>query len=320
MTKVDEDQLTNDIFAWANNLVGDREDYDVHLYFLNKNGIVYSINADQAVQKLATGLFLDSAIEYTLEGAANDLVVRKYEDTVKGDKHTLAWISLEKVYRAKQAIDWIEEHSADIETFRHDEYDIKRQKGVFAKFTKPGSKTFYVFKSFSGTAAVSNKDFVMRGGKVSTFSDETAFKIDPSAQVVVIENDVYAFSQSKFESLFDVKPHQVTVANQNGAILDRDFKLSMPLVVQEIAILAQQNNAVLKKLADVNPHAMSMEQALEAIDEYGVPLMLDDNGAIILMDAKDVNVLLDVIADNYLSGVNGHYLAKSKKPFESEVD
>jgi hypothetical protein len=131
---------------------------------------------------------------------------------------------------------------------------------------------------------------------------------------------VFVFSQSKFESLFDTKPHMTAVANRNGAEIDHRFDLSMPLVVPEIAILAQSNTVAMKKLAEIDPNAMDQSQVLEAIDEYGVPLMLDDNGKIILMDSKDVVRFLDVLSDNYLQGINGHYLAKSKNPFEGEQD
>jgi hypothetical protein len=309
---------TNDVFAWANNLMADREEYAIQLFFINKNYVVYSLNTDKSLEDRVRRLFLDGVMEDTFDTAERANEVRRYEETLKGDGN-IAWLPLDKVSRAKDVLTWIEDHAVDIERFNSDEYDIKRQKGILAKFTKPGAKTFYSFKVFAGNQAVQAKrDFVMRGDKATSMLDDVAFKIDDSSQVIIMENDVFVFSQGKFETLFDTKPHMTAVANRNGAVIDERFNLSMPLVVHEVAILAQSNKAAMKKLAEVDPYAMDQEQVLEAIDEYGIPLMLDDLGKIILMDSTDVVRLLDVLSDNYLHGINGNYLAKSKKPFEGD--
>ena len=311
-----------DVFAWANNLVSDREEYDIQLFLISKNSVLYSLNSDQYLKDRLRVLFLDGVLDDVFSAAETGHNVLPYEETLKGDGN-IAWLAANKAHRVKDALIWVEEHAADIERFDHDEHDIRRMKGIVAKFTKPGAKTFYSFKQFGGKQAVinaaGNSDFAIRKDKVMSFIDyNAAFKIDDSSQVVAVENDVFVFNQSKFEQLFDTKPHMVAVANRNGSIIDQRFGLSMPLLVQEIAILAQGNNSALKKLSEIDPEAMDQEQVLDAIEEYGIPLMLDDAGKIILMDSKDVVRFLDVLSDNYLHGINGNYLAKNKKPFEGE--
>lgn len=317
---------TVDLYAWANNLMSDREDYDIQLFFLNKNNVVYSLNGNKEIKQYQQFkdrfrvLFLDGVMENVFDVAERASEVRKYEETLKGDGN-IAWLPLSKVRRAEEVFIWLEKYAAEIERFSHQEHDIRRIKGIFAKFTKPGAKTFYSFKLFSGKqAATKNNDFILNGDRIYPLHEDSAFRIDASSQVIVIDNDIFVFNQSKFEQLFDTKPHMTAVANRNGAVIDSRFKLSMPLIVKEIAILAQNSKAAMKKLSEVDPNAMNQDQVLEAIDEYGVPLMIDDAGAIILMGETDVVRFLDVLSDNYLSGIKGHYLAKSKKPFEGEGD
>jgi len=309
-----------DVFTWANNLVSDREEYDIQLFFLSRNNVVYSLNTHSAIKDRLRASFLDNIMEDVLSLVDSGGLVRPYEETLKGDKN-IAWLSVADTHRVKEVLLWIEEHASEIQRFKDEEHDIRRMKAIFARFTKPDAKTFYSFKQFAGKQAVSPKtDFVLRGDEVAAFYKDTAFKIDDSSQVVVVDDDIFVFRQTKFEQIFDTKPHMTAVANRNGSIIDERFNLSMPLVVQEIAILAQNSPTAMKKLSEADPNAMNQQQVVEAIEEYGIPLMQDDAGKIIIMDAKDVVCFLDVLSDNYLHGINGDYLAKSKKPFVAEPD
>lgn len=311
---VDRKEPTADVFAWANNIMADREDYAVQLFFLSKNAVVYSLNNAQTTKDRLRVLFLDGLMEAVFDTAEHGGQARRYEDTIRDDGN-IAWMALEKVARADQTIGWLEEHPTEVDRFTAAEHDLKRQAGIFAKFTKDGSPTFYIFKAFDpAKAPIGKQDFVMNGDSVELLRADAAFKIDPKDQVLIIGADVFVFDQGKFEKLFNLKPHQLAVANRNGAIIDERFNLSMPLLVKEIGILAQQMPAAVKKLSEVDPHLMSPDQVNEAIEEFDIELMHDDDGKLILMDAKDVIRFLDILSDNYVHGSSGaDYLAKSKK-------
>lgn len=307
----------NDIFLMANNLVGELEEYELQLFLINKNYVLYSLNTGETVKERLRRLFLDQFIEDVLTAAENGAQVLDYAATLKNDGN-IAWLPVDKTRRVDSVVRWIEEHGVDIERFSEDEHDLKRQKGIVARFTKKGSKPFMIVKQFAGGAAVKrDRDFMLQGDKVATFREDAAFKIDATSQMLIVENDIFVLQQGKFEALFDTKPHQLAVAQRNGKYIDQKFKLSMPLVVQEIAMLAETNKSTLKQLAEIDPERMDQEQVEEAMDQYGVELMLDDNGAIILMDATDVKKFLDILADNYVQGITGtNYLAKNKKELE----
>lgn len=308
-----------DIFAWANNLMADKEDYAMQLFFISKNNVPYSLNNAASTTDPLRVLFMDNMMEAVLDGAETGMLVRKYEDTTRGDG-MLSWLALDKVTRAAGMTYWVERQATEVERFTPAEHDIKRQAGIFAKFTLEGKPTFYIFKQFDpNKSTVAKKDFVLNGDAVEMMRADASFKIDPNPQVLVIGGDVFVFNQGKFESLFNMKPHQLAVANQNGAIIDERFNLSMPLLVQEIGILAQKSPAAIKKLSAIDPYLMSPDQVDEAIEEFDIELMHDDAGKLILMDDKDVMRFLDVLSDNYVHGSSGNdYLAKTKKLLQTE--
>ena len=82
--------------------------------------------------------------------------------------------------------------------------------------------------------------------------------------------------------------------------------------------MARSRKSTLKKLLDVNTEMLiDQEEVISIADNMQVELMIDDAGAIILFDSKDLGVFLDILNDNYLSSATGnHYLAKSKKALE----
>lgn len=310
---------TEDIFAWANNLMADREEYDIQLFYFSKNGVIHSLNNAATIKDRLRVLFLDSMMESVLDLAEIGDPVRKYEETVKGDQ-CIAWLALEKVAKAHNVVLWLQDHPSEVERFNEAEHSLKRQIGIFAAFTHKKKPPFYIFKSFdAGHANIGDKDFVMNGDSVEMLRADAAFRIDETPQVLVIGSDVFVFKQAKFEKLFDMKPHQIAVANKNGAIIDERFNLTMPLIVKEVGILAQTSPSAVKRLSEVDPYFMSPDEVTEAIDEFKVDLMIDDAGAIILQDAKDLIRFLDVLSDNYVHGSSGaDYLAKSKKLLQTE--
>ena len=76
---------------------------------------------------------------------------------------------------------------------------------------------------------------------------------------------------------------------------------------------------ILKKVQAMDiEEEMSQEQVIDYADEMHLELMTDDDGSIIIMDDKDLSMLVNLInEDYYVSPVNGkRYEIKSKKLLE----
>ena len=68
---------------------------------------------------------------------------------------------------------------------------------------------------------------------------------------------------------------------------------------------------------------MAQDQIIDVADELGLELMLDEDGAIIIMNEKDMRTFINLLNDDYVeSGLTGQrYEIKSKrllKPTEEE--
>ena len=92
-----------DIFAWANNLVSDRDEYDVQLFFLSKNYVVYSLNTAPALQERLRAVFLDSVMEDVLSAVDKGGIVLPYDQTLKGDKN-IAWLPVDTTNRVRDIL------------------------------------------------------------------------------------------------------------------------------------------------------------------------------------------------------------------------
>jgi len=310
-----------DVFQWANNTDAFKNELDLQLFVFSKNLTPYSVQFGPELKHKILALFVYDIINAVAMGAATGMQVRNYVEAAADDLAVLEISSEKQESRRASTVLWlIEKERQDITEFNEAEHDYKRLKGMVLRCVAPGGKVFHVFKQFKATAAVQGgKDFVLQKDKLQQFTQDLAFKIDPTNQVLAVDNSLFIFSQSKYEALFDTKPHMIARANENGRQIDKLFKLSMPLVVPEIAIMAQTDKTATKKLSEVNPGLMSQEEVLNAADEFAIELMTDDSGAIILMDSKDVKTFLDILLDNYVHGSTGiPYVAKSKKELEPE--
>ena len=85
--------------------------------------------------------------------------------------------------------------------------------------------------------------------------------------------------------------------------------------------MVKGKKTLVNKLQKLDPTITDQTKLLEHADDLGIELMLDDTGAIILMDDKDLNKFVNLLNDDYyespLTGVR--YEIKSKKPIK-ELD
>ena len=97
--------------------------------------------------------------------------------------------------------------------------------------------------------------------------------------------------------------------------IEEKYKLSFAEGLTLNALLMDKKPLV-KKLQDMNiEEQMSQEQLVDYADEMKLELMTDDDGAIIMMDDKDLTMFVNLLnEDYYVSPINGkRYEIKSKK-------
>src|SRR5919199_6420009 len=141
---------TTDIFLWANNTDGIKNDIDVEFFLFNKNYTPYSTSFGSDLNSQIKPLFLFDLINFVNMGAGTGLSVRDYELS-DGEENVLLRTDLAKVGRAETLIHLIEKERHDIVEFSEQEHEFKRIKGIVARFTHKESpkKAFYAIKAIS---------------------------------------------------------------------------------------------------------------------------------------------------------------------------
>jgi hypothetical protein len=314
------EQESTDIFLWANHIDAIKNELDMELFLFNKNFTPYITGYDQSLETQVKPIFLYDILNTVNMGAGTGLSVR--DMSYAEADNTLPRADLSDVNRAELLIHLIEKEYADLARFSNDEHEFKLIKGMIAKFTHPDKKEvkFYVVKLIQQSQIVTDSGTTWElSGGFTRFKAEAALKMPTDNQVLIINNDIFAFNQSKFESLFKYDVRENKLVEEKAAALDKHFRLSMPDLIGEVSFLIQGNKGLVKKLLEVDTdNLMSQEQVIDIADSMQVDFMTDDNGSIILMDKTDVHTLLDIINDNYLSSPTGHnYLAKSKRVLET---
>lgn len=306
-----------DIFQWANNLVQYKDELRIDLFFFNKNGIVYRTNRSKELDKQMEPLFIDEILEYVLDGAEKGMVVRNFEDA-EAEADVLQRTRLKNVEKAREVLGWVKTQEHEMEVFSDETHDIKRMKGAIARVSHDGMETCYVIKQLPTSQMMSGKvGWMVRNGKFIPFDAEAAIRIPADNQLLVLESDMYVFSQPKLKSLFGYDAKEAYIADQKIREIEAHFRLSF-VDGMTIQNLVKGRRSTIKKLQKIEPSLMTQEQLLDHADEIGVELMADDSGAIIIMDEKDLVKFVNLLNDDYIeSPVTGlRYEIKSKKPLK----
>ena len=86
--------------------------------------------------------------------------------------------------------------------------------------------------------------------------------------------------------------------------------------------LVKGNKAIINKLQKLEVGLIKQDDLLDRAEELGLNLMQDDDGAIIIMNAKDLTVFVNLLNDDYtespLTGIR--YEIKSKRPLKIKED
>lgn len=305
-----------DIFLWANNTDGIKNELDVEFFLFNKNYTPYSTSFSSDLNTQIKPLFLFDLVNVVNMGAGTGLTVRDYELS-DGEENVLLRTDLAKVGRAETLIHLIEKERHDIVEFSEQEHEFKRIKGIVARFThksKP-NEAFYVVKAISQSQVLSGAtSWEFREGKFGMFQAEVGLKMPTDNQVLILNKDIFAFNPGKFEKLFNYDYKKQALANKRVAEIEKQYKLSFADGL-DLQTLVRDRKKIVNKLQKLEIGTITQEQAIEYADQMQLELMTDDAGAIIIMDGNDLDMFVNLINEDYItSEITGRrYEIKSKK-------
>lgn len=309
---------TTDIFQWANQTDGLKNELRAEFFLFNRNYTPYSIRIDDGLDTQIKALFLYDLINDVNLGAGTGLSVRDYELSEK-EPDTLLRTELEKVGRAETLIHLIKHERHDIVEFSDKEHEFKRIKGIVARFTKPdGSGEFFVVKQISsGQALQGATSWEFVDGSFRAFTPEFGWKVPADNQVLIIDKDIFIFSQPKFERIFNYEYKKQLLADKKVAEIEKQYKLSFAEGAS-LQSLVMEKKKIVNKLQKMEIGSVTQEQAIDYADTMQLELMTDDEGAIIIMDGNDLDMFVNLINEDYItSEITGkRYEIKSKKPLD----
>ncbi len=311
-----------DVFLWANNLVPVKEELEIDLFLFNKNHVVYRPKMSPALVKQLQPLFVDGLLEYVLAGATEGLVVREFEEG-ESEENVLQRVGLEKVQKAQELLNWIKTSENQIEQFVEEEHDIKRIKGVLVRCShKDFPWPFFIVKMLPGSNVMKGTaSWMLREGKFVQFDAQASLRIPGDNQILILDQDIYVFNQTRMEQLFGYNAKKYQIAAKKMAEIEKLFTFSFDEGMSW-ENLVQGQKSLINKLQKVDPNGIEQQALLDYAEEIGVDLMADTNGAIIIMSTKDLDKFINLLNDDYVeSSLTGRkYEIKNKKPLRIKQD
>lgn len=316
------DQDYADVFLWATNTEPVKDSLEVDLFLFDKNYTVYTAQYADELKTQMKKLFLNDMLRYVREGSAKGLSVREFEMSEK-EENVLQRTSLVRVENAAEVIRKIEEEEADLDPFTEESNEFKTVKGMMARFKYPTlEKPFYVAKLVKQSQALKGDTaWMFSSTSFKPFSAAAGLRIMPDSQALVVDGTVFVFDEAKFETMFKYNAKLQHLAHQKVAEIEANFNLSLPNEVTLQSLLKGKKRLV-QKLQKIDMSTIEQNKLMEHADELGVDLMLDDIGAIIIMDGKDLDKFVNLLNDDYVTssftGVT--YEIKNKKPLEKDKE
>lgn len=310
-----------DIFAWANNLVQYVDELKIRLYFFNKNYVVYKTKLGGAVAKQLRPLFIDEVLEFILGGAEKGLVVRGFEEAEQED-NVLQRTRVKNVDKLVEVLNWLKTQKHVIEEFKEEEHDLKRMKGVIAECTHPEMDDFCLIKHLPTNQIMKGHTaWILQDNVFRPFDQLSALKIPGENQLLVVKQDLFVFNQAKLKSLFGYDAKAASIAAKKVAEIEANFKLSF-VEGASLQSLIKGKPAAIKKLQKIEPSLIKQEDLINHADEMGLELMTDEEGAIIIMDDKDVTKFVNLLNDDYIeSPMTGQrYEIIKKRPLKIDEE
>lgn len=309
-----ESPQETDIFAWANNLFLYKDKLDIEIFLLSKTNVLYRTKYAEALGRQTHPLLIDSMLEYIITGAGAGLVVRTFEDA-ENEENVLQKTKVANVDKLVEAMSWLGKQESDMEQFSEEDHDLKRIKGIIVRVTHPELKPFYVIKALSSSNILKGVGaWMISGNKFDALDGGAALRIPNDSQLLIVDDELYVFNQSKLERLFGYNAKKNAIADKKVREIEANFKLSFAddLTLQ---MMIRESKPLINKLQKIDTGAITQQQLIDHSDEMELELMLDDDGAIIIMDNKDLAKFVNLLNDDYVeSNLTGNrYEIKSKR-------
>ena len=289
-----------DVFAWANNMLQYKEDLKIDLFLISKNYIPFRIKLADSLRKQLEPLFIDGLLEYLFEGAEDGMTVRGFEEA-EDETGVLQRTQVFKVVHARETLRWIKTQEHEIETFNDDEHDFGRMKGMVARVSHSDMKhEVFVVKVLPRSNVMQGKTgWMVKSGKFVPFDADAAVRIPADNQLLIIDQDMYVFSQARLKQMFSYDAKEAAIAEKKVKEVNANFRLSFP-EGQSMQTLIEGKRSIIKKLQKLNASAVKQEQLLEHAEDLGIDMMQDDAGSIIIMDDKDMGKFVNLLNDDYM--------------------
>lgn len=295
-----ENYVETDVFAWANNLVQYKDELKLELFFISKNYVLYKTNLAEGLKKQMEPIFIDEMLEYVLEGIDKGLIVRGFEDA-EAEEHVLQRTQVHRVEKLRETLGWLKTQEHEIVLFKEVEHDINHMKGILARVSHPDmAKPFYVAKVLPKSQVMKGKvGWMLRGDKFIPFDADAALRLPTDPQLLVLDQDLYVFSQPKLKTLFGYDAKEQAIAESKIREIEEMYRLSFGEGMS-IQSLVKDKKGLVKKLQKLEVGKVTQEQVLSQSEDMELNLMPDDSGAIIIMDDKDITKFINLMNDDYI--------------------
>lgn len=313
--KEEKSETQIDIFEWANNLSRFKSDLGVEFFVVNKRYTVFSLPMASDLKPQIAPVFVLEILNTIEKGAGLGLEIRPFEDSESEDG-VLLFSTLEKVANAKFILEQIEENRAGVETFNEYDHEFKNVKMIVARFLHADFEPFYVVKQISGATSLSERNSWQIGanGKLAAFEPAAAFKVPTDNQVLIIGQQIFAFNPKKFEAVFSYSYKKQAIADKKIEQILGRYQLSFP-EGQDLNTLISGRTSSINKLQNLELGAKTQDELVQHGEDMTLNLMTSDDGAIIIMDGRDVDTFVGLLNDDFMtSDLTGlKYEIKGKK-------
>jgi hypothetical protein len=220
-----------------------------------------------------------------------------------------------KVDKLRETLGWLRTQEHEIVLFKESEHDINHMKGVLARVSHAEmEKPFYVAKVLPKSQVMKGQTgWMLRGDKFIPFDADAALRLPADPQLLVLDQDLYVFSQPKLKTLFGYDAKEQAIAEGKIKEIEDTYRLSFAegLGIQN---LVKDKKALVKKLQKLEVGKVTQEQILQQSEDLDLGVMPDDSGAIIIMDDKDIAKFINLMNDDYMeSPVTGERYEIIKK-------
>lgn len=311
----DEERQEEDIFLWSNNIVQYLESLKTDLYFFNKQYTVFKLKLGESTSRYVQPIFIDPILEAVFDGLEKGMVVRRFEDAASED-NVLQKTDTDKVDGLREVLSRIK--TGDVEAFNQENHDIKRMKGVIAYSRHQETKPFFVIKALSAASFIKGEAaWLVQGDTFKPFDGLAGMKLPIDTQLMVIGKEVFVFKEPKLKQLFGYDVKAASIAEKKAKEIQANFTLRFPEGA-DMQTLLKGKTAIIKKLQQIDPRAVTQNALLDHAEEMGVDLMTDEQGAIIVMDDRDMTAFVNLLNEDYItSPITGErYEIIKKRPLK----